>query len=197
MRSLILKRRRPPLLADRAGNVTIEAAIVLPFVLLLLVIGADVVRYLDTGARIDRAAAIAADLVARSESVVDRTDFDAPIANNDLATFLSAANEVAHPHDLETKGRVYVSAVRPGEGGGFTLLWRRTGPYGLDAESRLDEGLPPLPTNGNFVVAEVVYAYEPFILDTLGLEGFTPIIYRRAIFRPRLAALAALESPGD
>jgi len=191
-----LLRARVPFLADRRGNVTIEAAIVLPIVLTMLVVGADVVRYLDTVARMERVAATTADLVARSETVIDRTDFAAPVANNDLATFLRVGNEVAHPDDLESHGRVWVSAVRPGDGGGFSLLWRRTGPYDLEADSRLD-ALPALPTNGNFVVAEVIFAYQPLILDTLGLDGFTPVIYRRALFRPRLSALAALETPGD
>ena len=184
------------LLRDRHGNVAIEAAIIVPVLLTMLVVGADVARYLQTAARMDRVAATVADLVARSETVIDRTDFTAPVANNDLATFLRAGNEAAHPNDLAARGRVWVSAVRPGEGGGFELMWRRTGPYELEALSRLDS-LPDLPANGNFVVAEVIFAYEPLILDTFGIDRFTPVLYRRAIFRPRLTALAALASPGE
>jgi hypothetical protein len=195
--SLIPRPRRccPPLRRDRRGNVTIEAAIILPVLLTMLVLGADLARYLSTVARMDRVAAAVADLVARSETVIDRTDFTAPVANNDLATFLRAGNEAAHPNDLAARGRVWVSVVRPGEGGGFELMWRRSGPYQLEALSRLDS-LPDLPANGNFVVAEVIFAYEPLILDTLGIDGFTPVVYRRAIFRPRLTALAALDPPG-
>jgi hypothetical protein len=191
-----LARRLRALDGDRRGNVTIEAAILLPVLLSMLALGADAVRYLDTLARMERVAATTADLVARNETVVDRTDFAAPVANNDLATFLLAANEVAYPDDLDADGRVWVSAVRPGEGGGYTLLWRRTGPYELDAASRLDT-LAELPTNGTFVVAEVIFAYDPWILDTLSAGAFDPVIYRRAIFRPRIAALAELEAPGD
>lgn len=186
---------RPPFVRDRRGNVTIEAAIILPVMLTMLVLGADLARYLDTVARMDRVAATVADLVARSETVIDRTDFTAPVANNDLATFFRAGNEAAHPNDLAGRGRVWVSVVRPGEAGGFELMWQRTGPYQLEALSRL-ESLPELPTNGNFVVAEVIFAYEPLILDTLGVDAFTPVVYRRAIFRPRLTALAALDPPG-
>lgn len=197
MSMIPLRRRRcPPLVRDQRGNVTIEAAILLPVLLTMLVLGADLVRYLDTVARMDRVAATVADLVARSDTVIDRTDFTAPVANNDLATFLRAGNEAAHPDDLAARGRVWVSAVRPGAGGGFELMWQRTGPYELDAASRL-EALPELPTTGTFVVAEVIFAYEPLILDTLGVEAFAPIVYRRAVFRPRLTALAALETPGE
>jgi len=194
--SMVHALARSALNRDRGGNVTIEAAITLPVVLLLMVLGGDVVRYLDTVARMERTAATTADLVARNETLIDHTDFTAPIANNDLATSLLAANAVAYPDELESRGRVWVSAVRPGDGGGFSLLWRRTGPYTLDADSRLDS-LPVLPTTGNFVVVEVIFAFEPVILDTLGLDGFTPVIYRRALFRPRMTALAALEAPGD
>lgn len=184
------------LLRDRRGNVAIEAAIILPVLLTMLVGGADVARYIQTVARMDRVAATVADLVARSEAVVDRTDFNAPVANNDLATFLLAGNEAAHPNDLIARGRVWVSAVRPAEAGGFKLIWQRTGPYQVDAPSRIGS-LPQLPAHGNFVVAEVIFDYEPMILDAFGLDNFTPVIYRRAIFRPRVTALEALEAPGE
>ncbi|MFP4127047.1 MAG: TadE/TadG family type IV pilus assembly protein [Alphaproteobacteria bacterium] len=179
---------------DQGGNVAIEAAILLPVLLTMLVLGADLVRYLDTVARMDRVAATVADLVARSDTVIDRTDFTAPVANNDLATFLRAGNEAAHPDDLAGRGKVWVSAVRPRAGGGFELMWQRTGPYEFEASSRL-EVLPELPTTGTFIVAEVIFAYEPLLLDTLGVEAFTPLVYRRAIFRPRLTALSTLEDP--
>jgi hypothetical protein len=196
-RSITFQYRVRRLAGDRRGNVTIEAAILLPVILVMLVLAADVVRYLDTTARMQRVAATTADLVARSETVTDHTDFEHPLANNDLATFLRVANEIAHPDDLAARGRVWVSAVKPGSGGGFDLRWQATSSsYGLVADSRL-AALPPLPANGNVVVAEVIFDYEPLIMDTLGLERFTSKIYQRAFYRPRLSALDELEAVGE
>lgn len=179
-------------MGDRHGSITVEAAIVIPVVILILVLGLDVVRYVETSSRMHRAVAVAADLAARNETVRDNVDFNATFANNDLAAFFTAANEVAWPNDLVARGRVYIGVFEPATG---AELWQRTGPYQLAAESRV-ASLPPLPSNGTVVVAEVFYDFEPMLLDAAGFAGLADfVIYRRAFFRPRLTALAALEEP--
>ncbi len=188
--------RLTKLLVDRRASITLEAAVAFPVVVIMLILTADTVRYLETLARMDRVAAVVADLTARNETVVDRVDFHAPEANNDLAMFMRAGHEVAHPDDLPGRGRIYISSVAP-KAGGHTELWQRTGPYVLEADSRLDE-LPQLPTNGNFIVAEVIYDFSPMLMDAVGFGEIVPLVmYRRAIFRPRLNALESLEAPGD
>lgn len=191
-------RGRPRRTSWRGGNVAIEAALVLPVLIGLLVLTADVIRYLDSAARVERAAAAAADLGARNETLIDHVDFQAPIANNDLAMVFLAANETAYPDDLAARGRVYLSAVIVDAGTGGRLLWQRTGPYGLAAESRLDPtALPPLPTGSTFIVAEVIYDFRPLLIDADLLDRLVPrFLYRRAVFRPRLTALTTLE-PGN
>lgn len=177
-------------LRDRRGSITVEAAIIIPVVIFILILGMDVVRYVEASARAHRAAAVAADLTARNETVRDNVDFNAAFANNDLAAFFTAANEVAWPDDLVGWGRVYIGVFEPSSG---AELWQRTGPYALDAESRVDN-LPPLPANGGVVVAEVFLDFQPMLLDAAGFSGLADfVIYRRAFFRPRLAALATLE----
>jgi len=174
------------------GAVAIEAAIIIPVLLIGVLALIDTVRFIGTAARLDQAAAIAADLTARSETVVDQVDFTQPTANNALAMFFFSANQVALPSDLATDGQVILSAIQPTVGG-YQLLWQRTGPYSAAMTSRLSS-LPQLPTTGTHVVAEVFFRFRPAVLETLGvLSAAETILYRRAVFRARRTALTGLE----
>lgn len=178
------------ILRDRRGSITIEAAIIIPVVIFVLTLGVDITRYIEASARMHRAAAVAADLTARNETVRDNVDFNAAFANNDLAAFFTAANEVARPDDLVGRGRVFIGVFDPSTG---ARLWQRTGPYSLEATSRVDT-LPPLPEHGSIVIAEVFLDFEPMLLGAADFVGLADlVIYRRAFFRPRLAALTSLE----
>lgn len=181
----------------RRGNVAIEAAIALPFLFGVMLLTLDVIRYLDASARIERAAAVAADLSARSKTLVDYVDFTKPRANDELAMLFLAANEAAYPDELPESGRVYLSAVRIDSSGGARVLWQRTGPYALAEPSRLSAGkIPALPGGGTYIVAEVFYDFKPLLLDAPRIAGVLPrVLYRQATFRPRLTALATLQAP--
>lgn len=157
----------------------------------------DAMRFAGTMARLDRVAATTADLVARSDSLVDEVDFNAPTRNDSLATFFFAGNEVAEPDDLVLDGRIILSSVRPSGGGSFDRNWERTGPYGLPAASRLTL-LPELPTTGSFIVSEVFFRFRPLILERLGLlDEASVVLYARAFFRPRTGSLEVLEPAGS
>jgi Flp pilus assembly protein TadG len=189
--SLVARLRRA--LRAREGAVAIEAAILIPFLCFAALILIDTVRYIRTVARMDRVAAVTADLIARSDSIVDQVDFTTATRNNALGTFFLIANKVAAPGDLAADGRVIVTAVTPPAVA--TPNWQRTGPYTLAASSRLGD-LPPLPTGGVLIVAEVFFRFRSVALETLGLLSSTDaLIYRRAVFRPRLGALTTLETP--
>jgi len=175
------------LFGNISGAVAIEAAIIVPVLLIAILAVIDTVRFITTATRLDLVAATAADLTARAETVADQVNFAAIGANNELAMFFFSANQVGLPNDLVSDGQVIISA---------TLLWQRSGPYGLVMSSRLDS-LPQLPTTGTHVVAEVFYRFRPAVLETLGvLTAAEAVLYRRAVFRPRKTALTALEPPG-
>ena len=155
----------------------------------------DTVRFITTATRLDVVAATAADLTARSSSVVDQVNFNRIGGNNELAMFFFSANQVGLPSDIAADGQIIISAIQPTPGG-HTVLWQRTGPYGLAMLSRLD-GVPQLPTTGTHVVAEVFFRFRPAILESLGvISSAEATLYRRAVFRPRKAALTVLEPAG-
>ena len=183
------------LFGNISGAVAIEAAIIVPVLLIAILAVIDTVRFITTATRLDLVAATAADLTARAETVADQVNFAAIGANNELAMFFFSANQVGLPNDLVSDGQVIISAIQPTLGG-HTLLWQRSGPYGLVMSSRLDS-LPQLPTTGTHVDAEVFYRFRPAVLETLGvLTAAEAVLYRRAVFRPRKTALTALEPPG-
>jgi hypothetical protein len=65
-----------------------------------------------------------------------------------------------------------------------------------DVSAKRLEGIAPLPGGMPFVVAEVFLPFDPIMIGNaalLGAVGFDGVIYRRAVFRPRNAALTALE----
>lgn len=184
-------RTLPALWRRTEGAVAIEAAIIVPFLLVILVTLVDMVRYFETATRMDRVATTAADLITRGTVLYDRTDFKAPENSQDLAMFFLAANQTAQPDDLAGRGRVIVTSVTLNSSGPVTN-WQRTGPYGLAATSRLGT-LPDLPDADSYIITEVFYTFRPIILDALRiLPAAQTVIYRRAIYQPRLATLTSL-----
>lgn len=180
------------LLRSREASVAVEAAVIIPLLMLGIAVVIDTVRFIGTAARLDRVAATAADLTARSDVVIDQVNFNNLGANNELAMFFFSANQVGLPDDIAADGQVILSGIQP-TAGGYTLLWQRSGPYGLNMPSRLGE-LPQLPTTGTHVVAEAFYRFRPVVLETLNiLSAAELVLYHRAVFRPRRTALTALE----
>jgi hypothetical protein len=180
--------------AAREATVAIETAIIVPLLCVAILFLVDTVRFIRTVARVERVAGITADLVARNDVVVDRVDFRTATLNNELGMFFLVANKAAEPDNLAAEGRVIVTSITPIAAGG-TLNWQRTGPYGVGEPSRLGT-LPPLPTSGAVIVAEVFLRFRSAILETTGLlSAADAMIYRRALFRPRLAALETLAAP--
>jgi Flp pilus assembly protein TadG len=181
-------------MAAREAVVAIETAIIVPLLCLATLILVDTVRFIRTTARVERVAAITADLIARNDKIIDRTDFRTATLNNELGMFFLIANKAAEPDDLAGQGQVIVTSVTP-TSTGRTLNWQRTGPYGISQSSRVGS-LPPLPTSGAYIVAEVFFRFQSTVLESLGLLSSTnALIYRRAVFRPRLAALETLQAP--
>jgi hypothetical protein len=177
------------------GAVAIEAAIIIPLLIIGIATVIDAVRFIGTAARLERVAATAADLTARSDDVIDQVNFNSVGANNELAMFFFSANQAGMPDDIARDGQVIISGILP-VGGGYTLLWQRSGPYGLSMASRLNE-IPQLPTTGTHIVAEAFLRFRPIVLETLDiLSAAELVLYRRAVFRPRRTALASLLPPG-
>lgn len=77
-----------PILKDERGGIAVEAALIFPIVLLLLVMAADTISYFSTIRKLSASAATAADLLASAGDRVDASQL-AGIAN------LAAPNGIA------------------------------------------------------------------------------------------------------
>ncbi|WP_027133390.1 TadE/TadG family type IV pilus assembly protein [Geminicoccus roseus] len=169
----------------------IEFAIWVPALIMASVVLIDMVRFVETSARMDRVAASVADLVTGNIEIRDHVDFNHLLQNNDLAMFFHSANVLAQPDDLIEDGRIILTSIDTSVSG-HVLNWQRSGPYHLDVRSRLPADLK-LPPGGTYIVAEAFLQFEPSIAATkLAIPAEYTLIYRRFIFRSRLASLSQL-----
>ena len=184
---------------SRRGAVVVEAALLMPLMAVAIVCSVDVMRYLELGARADRMASSVADLVSRADVIRDRTAMDGNTRSTDLGVYFELAREMALPEVLGDGGGVVISSVT-GTGAAPQVNWIRSWGSGISASTDRLQTLPPLPDGMSFVVAEIVLPFDPLILDRtdlLGEIGFSRRVYRRAVYRPRTAALTTLAPPNS
>jgi len=174
------------LLRSRRGAIMPEFALAMPVMLILLLGGMEISRYVLLNQKLDRVAATLGDLVAQAET----------ITTTDLDNLFNAAGFVAAPFEMGDNGVVVVSGV--GVVGSQTrVLWQRAGGGSLPATSdigvtgataALPDGLT-VDVGRTLVVAEVYYTYTPWIMGGLTQAS---TLYHRAFFRPRYGSLDTL-----
>lgn len=180
------------------GNVAVEAALILPLLAVAIVASVDVARYLQLSARADRVAGSLADLVSRADIIRDRTALDHLSRNTDIGVYFRMAQEMAAPEPL-VEGGVVISSIT-GAAEAPVVNWMRADGAQASASAARLQTIPALPAGMPFVVAEVFLPFQPVILDRealIGTIGFDRVIYRRALFRPRAAALTTLAPAGS
>ncbi|MEX2455197.1 MAG: TadE/TadG family type IV pilus assembly protein [Rhodospirillaceae bacterium] len=176
------------LAACRGGGMLVEMAMAMPVLLVLVLGGMEVARYVLLHQKLDRVASSIADLVSQAEIV----------SVADLQNIFDAAQYVAKPFDLPAGGTVVVSSVSNPLGfPGVTINWQQSGAGGAAATSRIGTpggsvSLPDgfiLADGQTIVVAEVFFDYEPWVAG--GITGPAQL-YQRALFRPRYGGLTIL-----
>ena len=180
------------LLRARRGAVVVEAAIMLPLIAITAGAGYDVARYMQVAARADRVAIGLADMVARAESVRDRTVLDDQSQSNDLAVFFDLAGQLAAPERLAGGGGVAIHAVTGGQT--LTVHWTRA--QGVDASTQRLAAIGALPADVTFIVVEAALPFTAAVIGNralLDVVGVAPIVRRYAAFRPRVSNLTELE----
>lgn len=204
-----MSRHRPAwtdVLRGRTANAGIEFAFALP-VLVLVALGVyEAYNYLRTVALIERAATSAANIMSRQTASL-RDCADTADALN-LGTYVAAVQRITSPLPLDTRGEVFLSAVR-NNGNGPVVVWQRRSTFSLSNQTSvlgtetnaasLPNGVPGVMTptsNITLMVVEVRYRFTPFSLvgDLYPGNPGEVTVSRIAYFRARTFNLQNLVS---
>ncbi|MGZ8337055.1 MAG: TadE/TadG family type IV pilus assembly protein [Allosphingosinicella sp.] len=176
------KRRRLRLGRDERGNFVIELGAALPVLLVLLLGGIELTRFVLVNQKVERTSASLADLVAQSAVVTEAG----------MNNLFQAAKFVMDPFDVSKQGRLVVTSIAA-SGGPARIRWQRS--YG-DAEgssafgtegsvATLPEGLV-VRDGENVILCEAFFRYEPMVFQDI-IDETT--VRRFAVFRPRYGSL--------
>jgi Flp pilus assembly protein TadG len=165
-------------LRDSRGSVMIEFGFAMPFLILLMLGGVELGRFVLLHQKLDRTAMTVADLVARVNNV----------NVSDLNTIFSAVNLVMTPFTMGDQGTVIVSSVIE-QGGAPFVKWQRSGGGTLSITSdigaentnaTLSDSALVDDTNG-IVVGETYYDYSPWFITLIPSAR----LHHIALYRPR------------
>ncbi len=167
-----------PIRNDR-GGIMIEFGFAMPMLILLMLGGIELGRYVLLHQKLDRTAMTVSDLVARVTTVTPA----------ELDTIFTAANLVMTPFALEEKGAVVISSVVE-DSGTPHVAWQRTGAGTLIVTSEIgvqggdatisDAAL--VETGSGIIVGETYFDYTPWFINLIP----TARLHHIAVYRPRL-----------
>jgi hypothetical protein len=177
-------------LADETRAVAyMEFAFALPFLMVTLISGIEIVHLALTHQQLSRIATSTADLAARFRSSIDETDVN---------TLFLGARISASFDDFDARGRIVLSSItRNDDDDGHWIRWQRCDGDNTDYESKIgaegdgedddtisteDVGML-IDTGNNVMVAEVTYRYTPwfFPVTTPMLRGVAEVFTERDI----------------
>jgi len=170
------------------GIAAVEFALVLPILLILLLGGMDMTRYMLYHQKVERITFTVSDLVTQSQSVT-KTQMD------DIAL---AASQIMQPFTFGSKGVVIVSSVYKDSAAVYpTIRWQYVGGGSLARASKVGilNGTPALPAGltlndkDNVIITETYYVFEPTFNSGYLSTGD---IYKIAVYKPRLGSLLSL-----
>lgn len=170
------------------GVAATELALVFPILLILLLGGMDMTRYLLYQQKIDRITFSISDMVAQSASVTK-------VQLNDIVL---AAGQIMQPFTFGSNGVVIVSSVYKDPNQAYpTIRWQYVGGGGLARSSKVGivNGTPKLPggltlnDKDNVIITETYFVFDPTFNSGFISKGD---IYKEAVYKPRLGALLSL-----
>lgn len=173
---------------DRSGSILIETAVLMPILILIILGGVEISRYVLLNQKLDRVAASIGDLVAQAET----------ISITDIDNLFASTKYVINPFSLGSQGTVILSSVGATGGDPPIVRWQRSGAGSLVVASALGAAgsnatLPSgfsVVSGDSAIVAEVFFDYTPWLLSSVTSPSR---LYHRALFRPRFGALTSLE----
>ena len=173
---------------DNRGVAAIEFALLLPMLIALLIGCLEVTFKIWSTQKAEKLAVTLSDVVAQATAVT----------NSDLASLIGATDKIMDPFPFGANdGKIIISSVYVAQGEEDAVVhWQCFFPStgGLTAASKLGvkDAVADMPDGftlvekDNVIVTEIFYRYEPIAPGLLFDES---IVYRRALFKPRLGTL--------
>jgi Flp pilus assembly protein TadG len=175
------------LAGSNRGGAMVEAAVVLPIIIMLLLAGFEIARLTLLHQKLDRAVSSMADLVSQSQD----------LNQTQLTDMFNSIAHIMEPFEMGGKGKVIVTSIGRQGSDPTTIFWQQSGAGTLSVTSQVGTagGTPTLPTGfvvrpgEGLIIAEVYYDYSPFIFwDIVTAKQ----LYHRAYFRPRYGKIASV-----
>lgn len=186
--SLLRRFRR-----DQRGTLIAEFAASMPMLLLLVMSGTEISRYVICYQKLGRVTTSIADLVSQEEDMTTAK-------LNDIFT---AVAPIVSPFTFASDGKMIVSSITlAADGTTKTVSWQRAGAGTLAATSKIGAqgGAATLPsgmvirTNETIIVSESFFKFEPMFLPSWFNNNLGErTIYHSAYYRPRFGALTTID----
>lgn len=169
------------------GVSLVEFALVLPMLVLVLLGGYEIARFMLLNQNLSRLATNTSDLVSRTES----------ISIEEIDQVFEAAQHILRPFTLGDRGTILVSSVSVEGIAPPMVNWQHSSDVIPRVSSAVGSPGDPATLPQGFVlredqdviIAEVFYDYQPF----LGFVTTSKQIYNFAVHRPRFGPLTVLE----
>lgn len=187
LRALAFRIRR--FLGDARGALLTEFAMAFPILIVLVIGGFELGRYVLLQQKLQSVAVETADLVAQAET----------ISAAEVDNILVAVDHIMTPFELGNEGVVIVTSIGATGTDPPRVNWQRTGGGGLSATSLLggpgDDAVLPegfvVRAGESVIVSEVFYDYEPLMMMNL-VPLPSSQLYNESMLRPRFGTLSTL-----
>jgi Flp pilus assembly pilin Flp len=173
---------------DRRGVAAIEFALLLPVLMALFIGCLEVTFKIWSTQKAEKLSVTLSDVIAQSTAVT----------NADLQSLIGATDKIMDPFPFgDEEGKIIISSVYVAQGEvdakvHWQCFFPTTGGVSAASEFGVKDAVADLPDGftlnekDNVIVTEVFYKYQPIAPGLLFEES---IVYRRALFKPRLGTL--------
>ena len=186
-----LRRQWRRLWRDRKGAMIAEFAASIPMMLILVMSGTEISRFIILQQKLDRATTAMADLISQEEDVTTVK----------VNAVFDAIPSILAPYAFSNNGAFFVTSVVL-DNGTLKVAWQRRSAGTFTATSKVGAagGTATLPagltirTNETIIISESFYRFEPMFAPsnfTSWLDAETS--YHQAFYRPRFGALTTID----
>lgn len=179
-----MKRRIPQWMARFVGqeraSAIVEMALAVPILLILILAGVEVTRYVLLNQKVSRAATSMGDLVSQAETV----------STADLNGLFQAAAYIMEPFKLQTDGSVVISSI-VASAGKSTIVWQKAlggggaSKYGVQGATAVLPKDFTIRDGESVIAAETFYSFKP-LFGGQYLKADT--LYATSVYKPRFTA---------